>query len=387
MSTGAMIDPRALDAAVEHGLVTAQQAAGIRELAGELAGREDPAVSASTGAEMPTSAAGARAEMADPENLRFVRGFADIFVTIGIALVVGPAVYFGYTQSQSVASAAAVVAVGSWLLAEYFTGVRRMALPSIALLAIFTIAAGFFFVDIIVVRQEIAHWPVRLAEIAGQENIAALPFLAVAACLTAVAVALYYARFRVPIAVAASVAALVWLVLVLLAYGAPDFTADNIDMLVLIAGMAVFVLAMRFDVADRERVTPNTDIAFWLHLMASPMIVHPILSALVDRGAAPGDVGVMMAAAVLGLFAAISLVSILIDRRSFLVAGLGYAGFAFRTILGGVGVQDSAVPGTLLILGLLVLALSAGWNRIRAALVAMTPDPVAARLPPIRISK
>jgi hypothetical protein len=163
--------------------------------------------------------------------------------------------------------------------------------------------------------------------------------------------------------------------------------ADNFDLLILAAGIAVFGLAMRFDMADPERVTRNTDIAFWLHLMASPMIVHPILSAVVDRGVAPATIGAGTAAIVLALFAVISLVSVVIDRRSFLVADLGYAGFAFRSILNSVGVLDSTAPATLLILGMLILALSAGWSRIRAGLIAIVPDPVAARLPPTRISK
>jgi hypothetical protein len=388
MSESAMIDSGTLDAAVARGLVTADQVAGIRALASELSGREGPHASAAAGAmaDMGTGTDDASLGTRDPENLRFVRGFADIFVTIGIALVAGPAVYFGYTQLQSVAGAAAIVAVASWLLSEYFTRVRRMALPSIVLLAIFAVAAGFFFVYIVVMRAEIDRWD-ELNDIFDPDNIAVYLSLAGAACLTAVAVALYYARFRVPIAVAAGVAALTGLVLALLTYSSPDFMADNFDLLILAAGIAVFGLAMRFDMADPERVTRNTDIAFWLHLMASPMIVHPILSAVVDRGVAPATIGAGTAAIVLALFAVISLVSVVIDRRSFLVAGLGYAGFAFRSILNSVGVLDSTAPATLLILGMLILALSAGWSRIRAGLIAIVPDPVAARLPPTRISK
>jgi hypothetical protein len=217
MSESAMIDSGTLDAAVARGLVTADQVAGIRALASELSGREGPHASAAAGAmaDMGTGTDDASLGTRDPENLRFVRGFADIFVTIGIALVAGPAVYFGYTQLQSVAGAAAIVAVASWLLSEYFTRVRRMALPSIVLLAIFAVAAGFFFVYIVVMRAEIDRWD-ELNDIFDPDNIAVYLSLAGAACLTAVAVALYYARFRVPIAVAAGVAALTGLVLALL---------------------------------------------------------------------------------------------------------------------------------------------------------------------------
>ena len=49
--------------------------------------------------------------------------------------------------------------------------------------------------------------------------------------------------------------------------------------LLLLCGLAVFALAMRFDLSDPKRQTRRTDIAFWLHMLAAPLIVHPLAAA------------------------------------------------------------------------------------------------------------
>ena len=50
-------------------------------------------------------------------------------------------------------------------------------------------------------------------------------------------------------------------------------------------GIAVFLAAMKFDMSDRNRVTQRTDIAFWLHLLAAPLIVHSIVHPLLTESA------------------------------------------------------------------------------------------------------
>ena len=41
---------------------------------------------------------------------------------------------------------------------------------------------------------------------------------------------------------------------------------------VLVLGIGVFLFAMRWDSSDPARVTRRSDVAFWLHLLAAPMI-------------------------------------------------------------------------------------------------------------------
>ncbi len=352
-----MIDQRVLHKAVADGVIDDKQAERITTIAAEI---EADGADRGDATEVPARTPAEASLPRDPESVRLVRGFADIFVTIGIALVVGPAIYFGYLQFADKGMVAAVVGAGAWLLAEYFTRIRLMALPSIVLLVVFAGAAAVFFLDL----------------------VGGLP--ALAAILTGIAVALYYRRFRVPIAVAAGVATLVALVVSVAAMVAPELTGANIRWLLLACGLGVFALAMRFDMSDPERLTRRTDIAFWLHVLAAPLMVHTVLTGVPDG--APDGLAIDDAIRVLAMFAAIGLVSVVIDRRSFLVAGLAYAGFAFRSLLGDAGMSSSSIFfTTLLILGALILALSIGWTMLRRILMSLVPQKLAERLPPTRI--
>ena len=70
--------------------------------------------------------------LVDEENFRLLTGFNDIFVSIaGVLLLVG-ASWIGGTLHPAVGAAA--VAALAWGLSEYFTRIRRMALPSILFL-------------------------------------------------------------------------------------------------------------------------------------------------------------------------------------------------------------------------------------------------------------
>ena len=98
----------------------------------------------------------------------------------------------------------------------------------------------------------------------------------------------------------------------------------------LILGLGIFSIAMRFDLSDPERVTRRTDIAFWLHLLAAPLIVHPLVSGMLGDARLPDAA---TAGAILAIFAALGAVAVLVDRRALLVSGLSYAGIAFATLL------------------------------------------------------
>ena len=58
-------------------------------------------------------------------------------------------------------------------------------------------------------------------------------------------------------------------------------SAKNIILgFVLLLGIGVFLFAMWWDASDRARTTRRSDVAFWLHLLAAPMIAHPIFTLL-----------------------------------------------------------------------------------------------------------
>ena len=146
----------------------------------------------------------------DDEQFRFIGGFSDIFVTIGLGLFLGALVYF---SSDFVGSAGAGIAaaVASWLLAEYFTRKRRMALPSIVLLLVYALS---IFLAVAEPRQVASLFSLGL-DVSGWPAV-------FAGLVTAAATALHYWRFRVPITIAAGVAALVASIVALFVMLAPD---------------------------------------------------------------------------------------------------------------------------------------------------------------------
>jgi hypothetical protein len=349
-----MISERALSRAVERGVISAEQAEALRRLEGESAA---PAP-----------------EAFDDETLRFVSGFGDVFVTIGIFMFLGS--LGSICAAAGSAITAAVIGAASWGLAEFFTRRRRMALPSIVLLLSYA-GSVFLFVGAIGGPPAAGPHGGTLPSFWMQPAFD-VPGVAIAAALaTAVAVAIHYVRFRVPIAVAVGVAALVVAIFGLLFRQSPAFALAHADLAILLAGFAVFGLAMRFDMADPGRLTRSADIAFWLHFLAAPMIVHPLIGGIIRRGSLDAPTALATLAAFLGL----GLVAVLVDRRAILVAGLAYAGTACSILIGKTGFTDNGFPATLLVLGAFVLVLSAGWRPLRRTFLSLLPPALARRLP------
>lgn len=350
-----MISPETLAAAVETGVITADQAQRLSEL------------------ERTRVRSGA--EPVDDERLRFISGFGDIFVTMGLLLFLGAAGYFLFRAGSGLGLWLGMVPL-TWGLAEFFSRIRRMALPSIVLLIVF--AVSVFSLVFVALTGLGAPWQPRAGSSLWTGE-GALP-LTVSGLITAGAAALHYKRFAVPITVAAGVAALVLTVLALLAGSLPDLTRRYIDVIALLLGVVIFLLAMRFDLSDPERVTRRTDIAFWLHLLAAPLVVHPLVSGMIGGTNLPGT---SAAAGILAIFMALGLVAVLVDRRALLVSGLTYAGIAFASLLRQSGLdQGTITPATMLALGAFVLLLSAGWRSLRSAILSVLPQSLSARLPP-----
>jgi hypothetical protein len=351
-----MISNEVLEQGVVRGIVTSQQVGDLRILAHELAA--------------------AAAEPEDNEKLRFVTGFGDIFVTLGLGLFTGALSYMT-TQVAGPVASWAVLVLASWLLAEFFTRRRRMALPSIVLLCLFSLSifktADTFFA--VMDPVDLKPGFLALLGIASKSS----RFVAISALLTMAMLAVHYWRFRVPITVAAAVAAFVVALLGTIFSAFPGLPEWAVALTIFCTGCLVFVLAMRFDLRDPERVTRRNDIAFWLHLLAAPLIIHPLIShIIVHNDFLPKAV---MPVAVLAIFILLGAVAVVIDRRAMLVSGLGYAGYAFSSLIAQAGFADRTLPATLLVLGAFVLLLSAGWRPVRAGLLKLLPSHLAHRLP------
>lgn len=346
-----MIDERDLDAAVAAGVLDAGQRERLVQFARDYKrGEAGP----------------------DEEQFRLLTGFNDIFVTIAVGLVLFAVAALGGLGTPVVG--AALVAAASWGLAEYFTRQRRMALPSIVLLL--TFVAAIFMVLLIIFAGTSSlvfqNGSGTLADASGSQ----LGMVAAGAGAAAAAW-LHWRRFMVPITVAAGAGALVVMALALLG-AAADMRGDALLGAVAVCGLAVFALAMWADARDRTRVTRWSDVAFWLHLLAAPLIVHPVfsLAGLMDPVPASGA-----AVAVIAVYALLTIVALAIDRRALLVSALGYVIYAIQALIGRDGEFSASFGVTALLIGAFLVLLSAGWRPIRARVIALLPAGVAGRLP------
>ena len=82
---------------------------------------------------------------------------------------------------------------------------------------------------------------------------------------------------------------------------------------VLLLGIGMFLFAMWWDGSDRARLTRRADVAFWLHLLAAPMIVHPVFTLL---GLNDGNATIGEGLVVILLYVVIGLTALAIDRRA-----------------------------------------------------------------------
>jgi hypothetical protein len=204
---------------------------------------------------------------------------------------------------------------------------------------------------------------------------------AVAAAIAAGAAWLHWRRFRVPITVAAGAAAAAGIVLgiVLGIVGdAGESTRTIVLSLVLLLGIGVFLFAMWWDGSDRERLTRRSDVAFWLHLLAAPMIVHPVFTLL---GLTDGNATIAEGAMVVLLYLALGVTAVAIDRRALLVSALAYGLWAMSDLLKRFGAVELNVALTALVIGSALLLLSAFWHQARSAIVRPLPEGLRDRLP------
>jgi len=339
------------------------------------------------------------------ENFRLINSFNDIFVAIGIVILLLAAGAIGQAIAGMVAplpsqlssidignstsvpdmeawdAAAALngslqtcfagllVAITAWPLTEFFTRRRRMALPSILLLLAFI--GGTFFT--------VFGGGQAISSANFDDRIAAF-LISASGLIAAGAAFLHWRRFMVPITVAAGTAAGATTVvgLIVAAIGPHNTNEDVVLTLIFIAGLCVFALAMRWDISDRARITRRSDVAFWLHLLAAPMIAHPVFTLI---GVTEGDnIGIGAAVAVLAVYIGFGLVALAIDRRALLVSALVYVLFALTFLFREFGAVELNFALTLVI-GSALLSLSAFWQPIRRSLVEILPDGLQAKLP------
>ncbi|WP_432722142.1 hypothetical protein R0381_001850 [Jeongeupia wiesaeckerbachi] len=307
--------------------------------------------------------------VADEEQFRLITGFNDIFVVIACVLLLVSVSWIGGAATPLLGALAS--AATAWGLAEFFVRQRRMALPAIVLLLAF--AGNVFSAGLTLGGMVAAGRPDQLFDNAPG-------VIAFASLLAGAATWLHWRRFQVPITIACGAAAAVACVIALIRATIPA-VENAMTPLLLLAGLAVFAFAMRWDASDTTRQTRRSDVAFWLHLLAAPLLVHPVFLSL---GVTDGNVGIPQAVAVVVLYVGIALVSLCIDRRALMVSALGYVLYAFSALLKQYGVVSLGFATTALLIGAALLLLSAFWQPSRALLIGQLPVALQRRLAPVR---
>lgn len=352
-----MIDKDDVRAAVGAGILTEAQAASLTSLA--------------------DSRRGARQDLTPGnEPFELFRGFNEIFIVVGLGiLLLGWVGIVGFGAIQNIATIQSYMIVTSligasivWLLSEYFVRRRRMVAPAIFLSLMFagnaicgfTSALGELFM---LARDDYSSMPLPMA-------------------LSTLAVLMFWFRFRVPFALAI-IALSAFLVTVLVAGESTGAPASMRDFFLLSAGgpfafitlglgIIVFMIAMAFDMSDPHRVTRRAANGFWLHVVAAPALVNTVALSLLSQTEGWSNLLLIFALTL------IAMVAMIIDRRSFLIAAIGYIVILSNTVFDG---QQAVF--TIFGLGVFLVFLGARWERIRASLMARLPRFVPRhRLPP-----
>jgi len=361
-----------LDAAVGEGIISRDQAAQLRDLAKRTA-----------------QAAGDPLDFTPEtrdEPFRLLRGFRDVFIAIAVAIFAfglsSLATVFsgGYNLMFETVSSAEdriwlLVTSGAWvivgmLLAEWITWRQRLPLASLVM----SLAFAFWSMSF-VTAVAINVAPDAFTGLDKAVDGATIWARIIGALLGLV---FFYWRYRLPFTLLPLAGAAVFMGYSLAGVVAGEaWVEDNGRYIIGVLGLLVFALAMHFDIKDRLRVTRFSECAFWLHLLAAPMLVHSILFETTDESAKP--------IAIFAIMAALAVIALLIDRRALLVSGLSYLAVAISQIISGSELfRDVEFGFTAFVLGAILLVLGLGWTAIRRTVVSLLPsDGLKAVLPPV----
>lgn len=305
------------------------------------------------------------------EPFELFRGFNEVFIVIGLVILysgwmglTGINIFLSDDASISTLIYGVISIVVTYFLATYFTLQRRMVAPSIML----------------VILMALSGLQVG-ASLSNLFGFAGASLVAFAVSLSALLLVAFYAVFRIPITVffiALGVFVGIGALVVRGGVNTPSFndffmlTNDGpYAYITIILGLISLGIALRFDMSDPHRVTRRASAGFWLHVIAAPAIVNTIALTLFENGTITAQI------ILLAFLAAMALFAMIIDRRSFLVAGIGYIVAIAITVLEG----NAAI--VILILGLGLVLLGAKWEGLRARIMDALPGfPGKDKLPP-----
>jgi hypothetical protein len=300
----------------------------------------------------------------DDERFRFLRGFNDVFLTLGVLFVTG-AFLTQWSPTTDTGGLALIIGAGVlWALSEVLVARHKAVLPGVA-----SVLAIGLLASLAAAQWAIIHgYEPAATSLATAKNFPFKVWL-IAVGFGWLWVLAFYVRFRFPFALLPLGVGLMATVLLAIwnRYGF-DTPRTLINVAALAMGLVTFAAALRFDASDPERQTRRADCGFWLHLAAAPFIVHPVISLFA------GQENAAAALVTIALVVVLALVALVIDRRAVLVSSLTYFGLAIAYLVradhqhGGFEL-DPSITTTLAVLGAFVILMGLGWHPLRRLLL------------------
>jgi hypothetical protein len=265
------------------------------------------------------------------EPLKFIRSFGDVFIALGVILLIVSINMTSLSGYYYLIPAAGFIVVAEWLVR-----VRRLALPGIVILLgmLFFINKAFTFNN----------------EYATSLGLSIISLSSL----------LFYLRYKMPFSLLPLCASLVGITIIQIGL---DVVQNPVIFVVL--GIIIFSIAMWFDSRDTKRQSHLSDSAFWLHLLAAPLIVHgAMLSLLTSDQQYSSTIGndILMILFFSGFF----LTALFIDRRAMLVSTQIYAIYALTQVLQSDLISsENVMIYVLMALGMFVIFFGTYWYKTR----------------------
>jgi hypothetical protein len=282
------------------------------------------------------------------EPLKFIRSFGDVFIALGIGILVFAINMLGLSQYEYL-----LPVIGFILIAEWLVRVRKLALPGMVIL----ISILFFVHQAINIDSEqSAIWTFALIVV------------------TSLA---FYVRYKMPFSLLPLTGGLIAIAIIMI--GAQVLSNPIIFS---VLGLTVFSVAMLFDSQDTKRETHLSDSAFWLHLLASPLIVHGVmLSMLLGEHAWLQAIDKEIIIVV--FFIGFLLLALLLDRRAMLISTQMYMVYALTQLVQGqFSHSQNLVIYILMGLGAFIIFFGTFWYRTRRLIFGFMSDSAFSRYLP-----
>jgi len=263
------------------------------------------------------------------EQLKFIRSFGDIFIALGVLLLT-------FTSNQLAVNTThqLIIVAVFFLLAEWLVGYKRLVLPGMVILL-----SILYFVNAIVDATNPAYESLDV-------------FLIIISGLV------FYLRYKMPFSLYPVAVGSIYLSI--------ELSGINViqhPYIFILLGIAVFIVAMWYDSHDTRRITSLSDNAFWLHLLAAPLIVHGVMVSLFLTkygGLQTNSLYILL------LFTLFFFIALFVDRRAILVSSFAYALYAvFKFAYQQFFQIDNLTLFIFMGVGIFVIFFGTYWYKVR----------------------